>query len=50
MKHLGATPPFRSPTTGEVLPGSIAEVNYLRLGGLDQWVLIRGEATLPTRR
>ena len=24
--------------------GSIAEVNYLRLGGVDQWVLIRGES------
>jgi hypothetical protein len=35
MKHLGSTPPFRRPS-GEVVPGSIAEVNYLRLGGLDQ--------------
>ena len=25
------------------MPGSIAEINYLRLGGLDQWVMIRGE-------
>jgi len=28
--------------------GSIAEISYLRLGGLDQWVMIRGEsATNP---
>lgn len=42
MKHLGKTPPFRGPH-GEPVPGSIAEVNYLRLGGLDQWVMMRGE-------
>ena len=24
--------------------GSIAEVNYFRLGGVDQWVMIRGES------
>jgi pimeloyl-ACP methyl ester carboxylesterase len=43
MKHLGKTPPFLGPD-GEVVPGSIAEINYLRLGGLDQWVMIRGES------
>ena len=42
MKHLGKTPPFRGPK-GELVPGSIAKINYLRLGGLDQWVMIRGE-------
>jgi pimeloyl-ACP methyl ester carboxylesterase len=42
MKHLGTTQPFRGPT-GESVPGSIAEVDYLQLGGLDQWVMIRGE-------
>jgi len=42
MKHLGKTPPFRGPD-GEILLGSIAEIGYLRLGGLDQWVMIRGE-------
>ncbi len=36
------TPPFRTPT-GEVLPGSIAEIGYQRLGGIDQFVMIRGE-------
>lgn len=43
MKHLGKTPPFRGPR-GELVPGSIAEMNYLRLGGLDQWVMVRGES------
>jgi pimeloyl-ACP methyl ester carboxylesterase len=43
MKHRGKTPPFRGPQ-GEVVPGSIAEINYLRLGGLDQWVMTRGES------
>ena len=44
MKRLGHTPAFRRPD-GEVIPGSIAEVAYLRLGGVDQWVMIRGEST-----
>ncbi len=43
MKHRGKTPPFRGPK-GETLLGSIAEIGYLRLGGLDQWVMIRGES------
>ena len=43
MKHLGRTPTFRG-LQGELVPGSIAEINYLRLGGLDQWVMIRGES------
>jgi hypothetical protein len=43
MKHAGRTPPFRTPT-GEILPGSIAEVGYQRLGGIDQWVMIRSES------
>ncbi|HEX6030552.1 MAG TPA: alpha/beta hydrolase [Tepidiformaceae bacterium] len=42
MRRVHGTRPFLSPT-GEVLPGSIAEAGYLRLGDLDQWVLIRGE-------
>jgi hypothetical protein len=42
MKHVGKTPPFRGPN-GEVLQGSISEIGYFRLGGLDQWVMIRGE-------
>jgi pimeloyl-ACP methyl ester carboxylesterase len=43
MKHPGMTPPFRG-ANGEVLPRSIADIAYLRLGGLDQWVMIRGES------
>lgn len=43
MKHPGKTPPFRGPR-GELVAGSVAEVAYLRLGGLDQWVMIRGES------
>ena len=43
MKHLGNTPPFRGPN-GKILPDSIAEIRYLHLGGLDQWVMIRGES------
>jgi hypothetical protein len=43
MKHSpGKTPAFRGPH-GEPISGSIAEIRYLRLGGVDQWVLIRGE-------
>lgn len=42
MKHLGTTPPFTGPR-GEPVPGSIAETRYVRLGGVDQWVMFRGE-------
>jgi pimeloyl-ACP methyl ester carboxylesterase len=42
IKRLRKTRPFRGPK-GEIVPGSIAEVQYLPLGGLDQWVLIRGK-------
>lgn len=41
MQALGSTPAFHGPH-GEPLPGSIAEVKWLTLGGLDQWVMIRG--------
>jgi pimeloyl-ACP methyl ester carboxylesterase len=41
VRHPGKTPPFRGPD-GEVVPGSIAEIAYRRLGGIDQWVMIRG--------
>jgi pimeloyl-ACP methyl ester carboxylesterase/membrane protease YdiL (CAAX protease family) len=39
--RLGHTKPFRGPD-GKVLPNSIAEANYVPLGGVDQWVMIRG--------
>jgi pimeloyl-ACP methyl ester carboxylesterase len=41
VRNLGKTPPFRGPH-GEVASGSVAEVAYHRLGGVDQWVMIRG--------
>ena len=44
MGRLGHTPAFRG-RGGEPLPGSIAEVRYLRLGGVEQWVMLRGENT-----
>jgi pimeloyl-ACP methyl ester carboxylesterase len=43
MKHVGKTPPFLGPE-GEPLPDSIAEIRHLHLGGVDQWVMIRGES------
>jgi pimeloyl-ACP methyl ester carboxylesterase len=42
MHDLGRTPAFRG-TDGEPVSGSIAEVKWVNLGGLDQWVMIRGE-------
>ncbi len=42
MRHGTATPPFAAPS-GEILTGSIADATYLTLGGVRQWVLIRGE-------
>jgi pimeloyl-ACP methyl ester carboxylesterase len=42
MMRTDKTPPFLGPD-GEVVPGSIAEADYVRLGGLEQWVMIRGE-------
>ncbi|EDX82911.1 hydrolase, alpha/beta fold family, putative [Synechococcus sp. PCC 7335] len=43
MKYLGKTAPFLD-ADGAVIPGSIAEISYLLLGGFDQWVMIRGES------
>jgi pimeloyl-ACP methyl ester carboxylesterase/membrane protease YdiL (CAAX protease family) len=36
------TKPFRGPD-GNILVNSVAEAKYLRLGGVDQWVMIRGQ-------
>jgi pimeloyl-ACP methyl ester carboxylesterase len=41
--RVGYTRPFRGPD-GTVLPNSVAELGYVRLGGVDQWVMIRGES------
>lgn len=43
MRHRRRTPAFRT-AAGETLPGSIAEIGYHRLGGIDQWVMVRGES------
>ncbi len=43
MKHLGKTTPFYGPK-GKPVPGSIAEIHALRLGGVEQWVMLRGES------
>ena len=42
MRRAQRTPPFRT-AAGDVVPESVAEVGYCRLGGVDQWVMIRGE-------
>jgi pimeloyl-ACP methyl ester carboxylesterase len=42
MKHPRRTLPFRA-LDGTIRPNSIAETGYLRLGGIDQWVMLRGE-------
>ena len=41
MRRVLETPPILGPD-GAVVPGSIAEAAYLSLGGLEQWVLMRG--------
>jgi pimeloyl-ACP methyl ester carboxylesterase/membrane protease YdiL (CAAX protease family) len=40
--RMGRTAPFRG-ADGRILPNSIAEVQYLPLGGIAQWVMTRGE-------
>jgi pimeloyl-ACP methyl ester carboxylesterase len=42
VKDPGKTPALRA-ADGSVLPGSIAETSYVRLGGIEQWMMIRGE-------
>jgi pimeloyl-ACP methyl ester carboxylesterase len=43
MRRPGSTRPFRG-RRGEIVNGSVAEVSYRRLGGLDQWVMVRGQS------
>lgn len=42
MRYRVSTEPFRD-ANGDVIHGSIAEVEYLNLGGQPQYVMIRGE-------
>jgi hypothetical protein len=42
VHEASGTPPFVGPH-GESISGSIAEIAYHRLGGIEQWVLVRGE-------
>ena len=45
MRKPGKTPPFRGADGNiNIVAGSIAEIGYRRLGGVDQWVMIRGES------
>jgi pimeloyl-ACP methyl ester carboxylesterase/membrane protease YdiL (CAAX protease family) len=39
--RVGHTTPFRE-ANGNILLNSVAEAKYVRLGGVDQWVMIRG--------
>ncbi len=39
----GRTEPFKD-SSGKVLPGSIAILDKLELGGVEQWILIRGQS------
>lgn len=43
FKFRTSTPPFRD-SEGQVLKDSLAEATYLTLGGLKQWVLLRGKS------
>jgi len=43
MRRPGRTPPFRT-AAGGIVPESVAEVGYCRLGGVDQLVMIRGQS------
>jgi pimeloyl-ACP methyl ester carboxylesterase len=43
MTRAIKTSPFVD-SDGQVIPGSIAEAEFVRLGGLEQWVIIRGES------
>lgn len=41
VNRYGSTPPFRNPS-GTVVSGSVAEMRRIRLGGIDQSIVIRG--------
>jgi len=43
MKDPGTTPPIQMSEDGKPLPNSISEVNFYKIGKIDQWAMIRGE-------
>ena len=43
VRRTGRTHEFRG-AGGEAVPGSIAEIGYRPIGGVDQWVMIRGRS------
>lgn len=43
MKNVRATAPFRK-SDGTIVVNSIADTTYVQIGGLEQWVMIRGES------
>lgn len=45
MEFLRPTTPAFKDRHGRVIPGSVASLEKVKLGGLDQWVLIRGRST-----
>jgi pimeloyl-ACP methyl ester carboxylesterase len=43
LKRRTRTPPYRD-QEGKPIAGSIAEAGYLDIGGVDQWVMVRGRS------
>jgi proline iminopeptidase len=41
--RFGTTPAFKDPS-GAIVPGSVATIERMNLGGVEQWVVIRGKS------